>query len=93
MIRQYLSNIINDYKTQGESKIQLTMEIDFVSSKVSTEYRTMHTTSDNTDIMIGNKTDEIIEKLFEFLLQKSQEGLEKLMKGSEFVFDSVDLLY
>ena len=50
MIRQYLGNIINDYKTQGERKIQLTMGIDFVSSKVSTEYRTMHTTSDNTDI-------------------------------------------
>ena len=93
MIRQYLGNIINDYKTQGEKKIQLTMGIDFVSSKVSTEYRTMHTTSDYTDIMIGNKTDEIIEKLFEFLLQKSQDGLEKLMKGSEFLFDSVDLLY
>ena len=55
MIRQYLSNIINDHKTQGERKIQLTMEINFVSSTVSTEYRTMHTTSDNTDIMIGNK--------------------------------------
>ena len=76
MIRQHLSNTINDHKTQGERKIQLTMEIIFVSSKVSTEYRTMHTTSDNADIMIGNKTDEIIEKLFEYLLQKSQEGLE-----------------
>ena len=76
MIRQYLSNTINDHKTQGERKIQLTKEIIFVSSKVSTEYRTRHTTSDNADIMIGNKTDEIIEKLFEYLLQKSQEGLE-----------------
>ena len=93
MIRQYLSNTINDQKTQGERKIQLTMEIIFVSSKVSTEYRTMHTTSNNKDIMIGNKTDEIIEKLFEYLLQKSQEGLEKLMKGRDVIFDSVDLLY
>ena len=92
MIRQYLSNTINDQKTQGERKIQLTMEIIFVSSKVSTEYRTMHTTSNNKDIMIGNKTDEIIEKLFEYLLQKSQEGLEKLMKGRDVIFDSVDLL-
>ena len=44
MIKQYLSNIINDHKTQGERKIQLIMEINFISSKVSTEYRTMHTT-------------------------------------------------
>ena len=26
-------------------------------------------------------------------MQKNQEGLEKSMKGSEFVFDSVNLLY
>ena len=38
---------------------------------------------------MGNETDEIIE-LFESLLQKYQEGLEESMKGSDFVFDSVD---
>ena len=27
------------------------------------------------------------------LLQKYQEGLEELLRGSEFIFDSVDLLY
>ena len=35
---------------------------------------------------------EIIEELFESLFQRYQEGLEESMKGSEFVFDSVDLL-
>ena len=53
----------------------------------------MHTTSVNIEIMIGNETDEIIEELFESLLQKYQDGLEKSVKGSEFVFDSIDLLY
>ena len=33
----------------------------------------------------------MIDKLFEFLLQKYQEGSEESMKGSEFIFDSVDL--
>ena len=33
----------------------------------------------------------MIVELFEFLLQKYQEGLEESMKGSEFIFDSVDL--
>ena len=37
MIRKYLSDIINDYKTQGESKIQLTVEINFICSKDSNE--------------------------------------------------------
>ena len=43
--------------------------------------------------MIGNETDEIIEELFESLLKKYKEGLEKSMRRSEFVFDGVDLLY
>ena len=43
--------------------------------------------------MIGNETDEIIKELFDSLLQRYQEGLRELMKGSQFVFDSVDLLY
>ena len=88
-----MSNIINDHKTQGEWKSQLTMEINFISPKGSNETHTMHTTSGNIEIMIGNETDEMTEELFESLLQKYQQGLEKLMKGSEFVFDSIDLLY
>ena len=43
--------------------------------------------------MMGSETDEIIKELFKFILQRCQEGLEKLMKGSEFIFDSVDVLY
>ena len=43
--------------------------------------------------MIGNETDEITEELFKSFLQKYQRGLEKRMRGSEFVFDSADLLY
>ena len=42
--------------------------------------------------MIGNETDEIIRELFESLLQRYQRDLEEKLKGSEFVFDSVDLL-
>ena len=43
---------------------------------------------------MGNETDAIIEEFFKSLLQKYQEGLEESMRrGSNFVFDSVDLLY
>ena len=41
---------------------------------------------------MGNEKNKIIEELFESLLQKCQEGLEEKMRGSEFVFDSIDLL-
>ena len=60
MMRPYLSDIINDHKTEGEWKIQLTMTIDFMSSKDSEETRTMSTKNHNIEIMIGNETDEII---------------------------------
>ena len=42
---------------------------------------------------IGSEKDEILEELFEFLLQKYQNCLEESMKGTEFVFDSVNLFY
>ena len=69
------------------------MVINFISSKDSDEIRTMHTKSNNIEIMMDNETDEIIEELFKPLLQKYQERLGKKMRGSEFVFDSVDILH
>ena len=63
MIRPYLSDMINDHKTRREWKIQLTMQINFISSKDSEETRTMHTEKRNIEIMIGSETDEIIEEL------------------------------
>ena len=110
MIRPYLSDIINDHKTQGkwrihygnkiiehktqiEWKIQLTMAINFISSKDSDEICTMHTKSNNVEIMMGSETDEIVEELFKSFLQKYEEELEESMRRSEFVYDSVDALY
>ena len=40
----------------------------------------MHLKSDNIEIMIGSETDEIIEKLFDSLLQRYQERLEDSKK-------------
>ena len=43
--------------------------------------------------MMCSETDEVIEKPFESLLERYLEGLEESMRGSEFIFDSVDALY
>ena len=43
----------------------------------------MHTRSDNIEIMMGNETYEIIEELFESLLQRYQKNLEEETRGSE----------
>ena len=82
-----------EHKTQSVWNIQLTMAINFISSKDSDETRTMHTKSNNVKNIMGSETDEITEELFESFLQKYQEGLEESMRGSEFVYDSVDALY
>ena len=91
MIRPYLRYILSDYKTQRERKTQLTIITNFKSSKDSDEIRTMNTKSNNIEIIMGNKT--VVEELFESLLQKYQEVLEEKMRGSKFVFESIDLLH
>ena len=86
--------MINDHKTQSEWKIQLTMALNFISSKPdSDETRIMHTKSDSIEIMIGSDTDEVIEALFKSILDKYQDNLQEKMSGSEFVFDGVNVLY
>ena len=47
--------MINDFKSGGKWKIQLTTTI-YPMSKNSDETRTIHTKSDNIYIMIGNET-------------------------------------
>ena len=94
IIRPYLRDMINDHKTQSEWKIQVTIEINFISSNPDfDETRTMRARSDNIDIMLGSETDEIIEDLFKSLCKRYQEGLEESMRGSEFILDGVDALY
>ena len=70
-------NKVIDYKTQGEWKFQLSMKINFMSSKDSDGIRTMHTIIHNVVIMMGSETDGIIEEPFESPFQKYQEELEK----------------
>ena len=53
----------------------------------------MHKRSDNKEIMNGSDMDEVIEELFESLLQRYEQNLEEKMKGSEFEFDGVNFLY
>ena len=43
--------------------------------------------------MIYDKTDELIEKFFESLLNRCQIGLETSVISSDFIFDYVNLLH
>ena len=68
------------------------MASNFSSSKDSGDTCAIYAKNDNTEVMMGSETDEIIEELFESLLQRHLERLEASMKRSEFTFDSVDVL-
>ena len=94
LTESYLADMINDHKSKGEWKIQLTAEINFTSLKPdSDETRIMHTKSDNTEIRIGDDTNEVIKEFFKSFLQRYREGLQEKMRGSDFEFDGIHLLY
>ena len=71
--RIHSGNTITEHKTRSEWKIQLTMTFNFISFKDFDETRTMHTKSNNVEIMMGSETNEIIEELLKYFLQRYQE--------------------
>ena len=94
LIESYLADMINDYKSKGEWKVQLAAEIGFISLKPdSNEKHIMHTKSNNAEIRIGDDTNDVFKELFKSLLQRYQENLQEKMRGSDFEFDGVNLLY
>ena len=91
LIEKCLRELINKYKNEGEWKVQLSAEINFISLKPgSDETRAMYTRSDNEEFMSGDDTNEIIKLLFESFLQRFGENLQNKMRGSEFEFDGID---
>ena len=94
LIEPYLRELINDHESKGEWKIQLTAQVNFISLRPgSDETLVMHTRSVNEEFMNGSDMDEIIKELFKSLLQRYQENLQEKMRGSDFTFDGVNLLY
>ena len=61
----YLKDMIDDYKSKGEWKIQLTMRIIFVSFIDNNDTREMHTKSDNITKMNGTDTSDVINELID----------------------------
>ena len=69
-----MKDIINDLKISDTWKIQLTITINFVSSKDDNDKeRLMHSESDNIEITINDEADEVIEELFKSLLNRHQK--------------------
>ena len=67
-IRTYLKDVINDLKKSDMWEIQLTIAINFISSKGADEKRVMHLMSDKIEIMINDKANEVKEEFTCFFL-------------------------
>ena len=64
-----------------------------MSSKDNDEERVMHSKRDNVEIMIKDEADKVIVKLFQLLLSRCQIGLEISMKGSDYIFDYIFIVF
>ena len=75
-------------------KIQLTIAINFISSKYNDEEeRVMHLSNVNIEFTTYIDANDVIEKKFNSLHSKYQDGLETSMKGSDyFLFSSTNIL-
>ena len=93
----YLIDLINKQKNNrdgpNEWKTQLNMGVNFISSNDTGETRTFYANSDNEEIRSGNETVEIFNKLFECFLNNYQKEEKMSRNGSNFIFESVKILY
>ena len=69
-----------------------TIAINFISSK-DVEARVMHSRNDNVKYTSYNDVNEVVDELFESLRSRYQVNLETSMRGRDFIFDSVQLMY
>ena len=78
LIEPYLIELLNYYKNKGEWKIQLTVQINFISLRPdSNETRVMHTRSGNEEFINGSDMDEIIKELFKSLCKDIKKIYKK----------------
>ena len=68
------------------------MHVNFISSNDTGEIHTIFVLSDNEEIRLGTETDDIIKGLINSFLNNYQKEEIILRNGSNFVFESVDLL-
>ena len=84
-----MRNIIIDLQNSDTWKIQLTIAINFIFSKDAEEERVMHSRSDNIKFTSYN----VVDELFESICSRYERNLETSMRGSDFIFYSVQLMY
>ena len=88
------NNNNNNNNNRAEWKIQLTMQNSCISTTTFEETRAIYTKSEPVEIFMGRNTKDIIDRLFNTLLQRFQGAQETSNdKGSNLILDSVELSY
>ena len=85
--------MIIDLQSSDTWKILLTIAINFISSKDTKKERVMYSTNDNMKFTTYKDVNKVVDDIFESLRSKYQNNLETSMRGSNFIFDSVQLMY
>ena len=87
-VKKYLNKIrpywkdINNLKISDTWKIQLTLTINFISSKDGNdEDHVMHWKSDNIEFMINDKEDDVDDELFVSLVNRYQDNFSRFNKS------------
>ena len=78
--------MIIDLQISDTMKIQLTIAINFISSKDIEEERVIYLRSKNIKFMSYNDANEVVGELFESLRSRYQGNLETSMRGSGSIF-------
>ena len=82
-----VKNIIIDLQNSVTCKIKLRIAVNFISSKDAGKEHVMHSRSDNVKFTSYNEANEVVDELFESLCSRYRGNLEKLMRGSDFIFN------
>ena len=84
--------MVINHQNSDAWKIHLTIGANFIYLKDAEEERVMRSNSGNIKFTPDSDAD-VIDKLFESLRSRDQENLERPMKGSNFILDSVQLMF
>ena len=68
------------------------MGINFMSINDKEKTCTFHVKSDNKEIVLGNDTNDLINELIESFFSNYQKEEQVLRNGSNYMFESVDVL-
>ena len=83
-----MRDIVINLQKYDTWKIQLTIAINFISSKDIDEDRVMRSNrGDNTEFVSYDNANQVVSELFESLPSRYQIGLETSIRGRDFTFE------